>query len=280
MHADGVRHFIEVGPSAHLTAFVNDVLAGKERCALATNVRRRNGVEQFLTVLAELYASGKPLTLGRLFADREYVRPEAAAARNAQSLGLALDNTMPMLRFSADERAELRRIASAAVAEPARAATAATPAPERELPSVTDTIAYTPALADRDETETEETPAEAAERHERVMADYFELMRGFLAQQRAVVAGHLMPEPIESSTPLAAPAVAPLLDEILERDTAHVVARCHLGLADNFLRSHVLSGTVSEVDAELSGLACVPLMVSLEIMAKHAACWLELRRCG
>jgi len=268
MHADGVRHFIEVGPSAHLTAFVNDVLAGKERCALATNVRRRNGVEQLLTVLAELYANGKPLVLGRLFADRECARPEAAAARNAQSLGLALDNTMPMLRFSADERAELRRIVSAAVAEPAPAATAAAPAPERELPSATDTIADPPALAHQDETETEETPPAAAERHERVMADYFELMRGFLAQQRAVVAGRLMPELIEPSTPLAAPAVAPLLDEILERDTGHVVARCHLGLADNFLRSHVLSGTVSEVDAELSGLACVPLMVSLEIMAE------------
>ena len=33
MHADGVRYFVEVGPSGNLTAFVNDVLAGKERCA-------------------------------------------------------------------------------------------------------------------------------------------------------------------------------------------------------------------------------------------------------
>ena len=64
MYADGVRHFVEVGPSGNLTAFVNDVLAGKERCALATNLRRRNGVEQLLTVLAELYASGKPVDVG------------------------------------------------------------------------------------------------------------------------------------------------------------------------------------------------------------------------
>src|SRR5205814_4285264 len=42
-------------------------------------------------------------------------------------------------------------------------------------------------------------------------------------------------------------------------------------LDDNCLRSPVLSGQVSEIDAQLSGLACVPLMVSLEIMAQACA---------
>jgi phosphopantetheinyl transferase len=89
-------------------------------------------------------------------------------------------------------------------------------------------------------------------------------MRGFLAQQHALVAARLVPPPLEAS----AAAAAPLLDEIVEHDERHVVARSRLSLADNFLRSHVLSGAVSDVDPELSGLACVPLMVSVEIMAE------------
>ena len=258
MHADGVRHFVEVGPSAHLTAFVNDVLAGKERSALATNVRRRNGVEQLLTVLAELYASGRPVAIGRLFAGRDCVRAEGAVAGSAKSAGFALDNTMPMLRFSADERAALRQLAApvalaatAADAKPAAAAEAALP--ER-------------ALASDDEPTSEAASASAvASDRDRVMAEHFELMRGFLVQQQAV-AERFAAAAVASS--FAAADAAPLLAEVLEHDSMHIVARCSLSLADNFLRSHVLSGAISEVDRELSGLACVPLMVSLEIMAE------------
>ena len=236
MHADGVRHFVEVGPSSHLTAFVNDVLAGKDRCALATNARRKNGVEQLLSVLAELYASGKPVALDRLFAGRDCAAADASA-RHARGRGLPLDNTMPMLRFSADERAELGRLAAPAVVEPAASDVAVEPAAQ--------------------------APTFASDERERVLAGHFDLMRGFLAQQHAVVAGSLAAPAFEAPLPSA-----PLLDEIVEHDDAHVVARCHLSLADNFLRSHVLSGAVSEVDPELSGLACVPLMVSVEIMAE------------
>jgi acyl transferase domain-containing protein len=269
MHADGVRHFIEVGPSAHLTAFVNDVLAGKERCALATNVRRRNGVEQFLTVLAELYASGKPLALGRLFAGRECARPGAAAPRDGKTIGVLLDNTMPMLRFSADERAELRRLASGASAERARSAAGAPQTGGPQPASSSDPTSAERAFADEDSAIVEVPEAAVAAERDHVMADYFELMRGFLAQQ-AVVAERLTPAPIETSVS-AGPDTAPLLEQIVEHDTARVVARCPLSLADNFLRSHVLSGPVSEVDPELSGLACVPLMVSLEVMAEACA---------
>nr|HET7859225.1 beta-ketoacyl synthase N-terminal-like domain-containing protein [Caldimonas sp.] len=258
MHADGVRHFVEVGPSAHLTAFVNDVLAGKERSALATNVRRRNGVEQLLSVLAELYASGRPVALERLFAGRDCVRSEAAGGRDKKSAGSPLDNTMPMLRFSAEERAELRQLAAAEAVEPTAPVAQPASAAEPGVPAR--------ALANDGEATLEATsaPAAASDR-DRVMAGYFELMRGFLAQQQAV-AERFAPAAVGSS--LASADVAPMLAEVLEHDSVHVVARCSLSLADNFLRSHVLSGAVSEVDRELSGLACVPLMVSLEIMAE------------
>ena len=51
-----------------------------------------------------------------------------------------------------------------------------------------------------------------------------------------------------------------------------VVARCGVSLRnDRFIRDHVLSGPVSDSDPELFGLACMPLMVSLELMAEACA---------
>ena len=62
------------------------------------------------------------------------------------------------------------------------------------------------------------------------------------------------------------------LDSIAEFDDQHLDGWCHLCVyEDSFLRDHILSGAVSEHDAELVGLSCVPLMVSLEIMAEACA---------
>jgi phosphopantetheinyl transferase (holo-ACP synthase) len=63
----------------------------------------------------------------------------------------------------------------------------------------------------------------------------------------------------------------PLLTAVVERDERHCRAECDLSLADRFLRHHVLCGPVSAVDPGLLGLSCVPLMVSLEIMAEACA---------
>ena len=63
MVADGIGCFVEVGPSGNLTAFISDIPAGKAQVSIASNLRRRNGVEQLLTVLAQLYVSGRPVRL-------------------------------------------------------------------------------------------------------------------------------------------------------------------------------------------------------------------------
>jgi acyl transferase domain-containing protein len=70
MHDDGVRIFLEVGPSANLTAFVNDILIDRDYVALASNVRRRSGLEQLLSVLGQLYVAGRGPRMDRLFAGR------------------------------------------------------------------------------------------------------------------------------------------------------------------------------------------------------------------
>jgi phosphopantetheinyl transferase len=245
-------------------------------------------------VLAELYASGKPLALDRLFAGRTETQP--AAARGPRTAGVALDNTMPMLRLSADERTRLQALAAKAgttsesKAPEATAAPTATTEDRVALPSTSSTTGNPVATARlTDAPSGEQTRAEALARPEQgppmdgdggarnaVMADYFQLMRGFLAQQHDVIAA--WQTPVGTARPSsAATSPMPLLDEVCEHDAARIVARCHLSLVDNFLRSHVLSGPVSAVDPELSGLACVPLTVSLEIMAEACAVLADTR---
>jgi len=59
---------------------------------------------------------------------------------------------------------------------------------------------------------------------------------------------------------------------VIEHTPTTVHATCRLSVhEDAFLRDHVLSGPGSATDPELVGLACVPLMVSLEIMAEACA---------
>jgi len=66
-------------------------------------------------------------------------------------------------------------------------------------------------------------------------------------------------------------SATPLLDTVLEHDHEHVVAVCRVSLDnDQFIRDHVLSGPVS-TDPSLHGLACVPFMVSMELMAEACA---------
>src|SRR5205085_9806403 len=118
------------------------------------------------------------------------------------------------------------------------------------------------------EVPTGESPEAAVDPRAEGMAEYFDVMRGFLEQQRAVVESwQARAVEDDPDAPLPASVDLPFLDEIVERDEHRLVARCHLDLSDNFLQSHVLSGRVAE-GAELSGLACVPLMVSVEIMAE------------
>ena len=66
-------------------------------------------------------------------------------------------------------------------------------------------------------------------------------------------------------------SVTPLLDTVLEHDHEHVVAVCRVSLDnDQFICDHVLSGPVS-TNPSLHGLACVPFMVSMELMAEACA---------
>jgi acyl transferase domain-containing protein/phosphopantetheinyl transferase len=261
MHEDGVHTFVEVGPSANLTAFVNDILGGRDFAALATNVRNKDGIEQLLNTLGHLYVAGRGPAFERLFGSRAIDTIDLAAPVKALR-GDVIDNTMPMVRLSAGDRDAILRIATraapASLAPAARAAevaaTAAEPAPAAGEPPTSDGRAA-------------------------VMHDYLDVMKTFLAHQETVVSGFAHgdaganPEAFDfGDSTHATDGPLPLLDDVLEHDASHVLARCTVSMAnDTFARHHVMTGPVSETDPTLFGLSCVPLAVSLELMAEACA---------
>jgi malonyl CoA-acyl carrier protein transacylase/phosphopantetheinyl transferase len=248
MHRDGVRYFVEVGPSGNLSAFVNDILSGKEHLAVAMNLRRKNDVEQLLISLAHLYVNGKQVKLEKLFRSRSVKALELEKGlRDVQPHGMPLDNTMPVVHLDDTDRARLKEI----LLPPEPAVDKTRPA----SPELDTLFSANDASAD-----------------DRVMSDYFSLMRGFLDQQRRVLEQAGMSS---ETVPEEAPALAdptPFLTSINALDEHHLEAACRLSVyEDNFLRDHILSGAVSDDAPDLLGLSCVPLMVSLEIMAEACA---------
>lgn len=255
MHQDGIRYFLEVGPSGNLSAFVNDILAGKEYISLATNLRRRNGIEQLLTVLAQLFVNQKYSCLDKLFDTRRVQPVDALSSGGNKPLGMFLDNTMPMVRLDEADRAALRKIVASAVPELMAHGAEVNPNTHepQHLPEV---------LA----------PFKISESAAGVMADYFGVMRSFLDQQSRVLENWVGNLDNDQNEYTPANSYTPFLDSIGERDGQHLVAECRLSLyEDNFLKDHILSGALSERDPGLLGLACIPLMVSLEIMAEACA---------
>ncbi len=232
MYRDGVRYFVEVGPSGNLSAFLNDILNGKEALSLPTNQRNKNGVEQFLTVLSNLYVNGKEIKLEKLFESR------SVGMEPAHNLdGIHLSNTLPVLHVNKEDRAALQKIF--AVPEKQRFPVHAQDEPRADFHDMDDGSNVMNHFEDQ---------------RQMVMAYFSDFQKG--NQNEIISAGEN----------------TPFLTVITEMDEQHLEAECHLCLyEDAFLKDHVLSGTVSGRTSHLMGLSCVPLMVSLEIMAEACA---------
>lgn len=261
MYEDGVRLFVEVGPSANLTAFVQDILGKREFLALASNVRRRNEVEQLLQVFGQLYVAGRGPVMASLFAGRAVAAIDLEGSPKPLR-GSIIDNTMPMVRLTPADCDAIREITARGAPMQAQFAASEQPAPTSLL------------ISDSDD-------AGRAQ----VMGDYLNVMRGFLDQQQSMVtqwigvegpaaapAAMLEPPLFLGASTHANDSATPLLDVVMEHDASHVLARSQISLFnDNFVRHHVMTGPVSESDPYLFGLSCVPLSVSMELMAEACA---------
>lgn len=244
MYANGTRIFLEVGPSGNLVSFVDDILAGRDYLALATNVRRRHGVDQLLSVLAWLYAAGRWNAVAGLYARRR-IAPIDLASRAPRGRAPLLDNTMPMVRLDDADIARIRALTAApAGADDAPGAAAARAPGDAVDPGIGTDIAASDADPMPEAPAADAPPA------------------GAQPAAPAAVAGSTHANDRD----------APMLDRVVEQREGHLLAVSRISLAnDRFVQDHVLSGDVSVADPELKGLPCVPFMVSLELMAEACA---------
>lgn len=254
MYADGIRYFIEVGPSGNLCSFVNDILAGEEYLALASDLRQKNSLEQFLILLANLYVNKQPVKLEKLFAARRFA-PVETAGRSGENTDMMLDNIMPVIHIGNADRNTLKQILG--MDAPAQKQ-AAIPAAAVSLISSCQ--------------QDSNGAMDASLTTEDVMSGYFDLMRHFLDQQHLIMsrwqhAGNGLPDAIDRND-----TRFPFINAVTFQDDRKIIAETCLSVyQDAFLKDHILSGSVSAVDPDLLGLSCVPLMVSLEIMAQACA---------
>ena len=172
MHDDGIRIFLEVGPNAHLTGFVNDTLKGREFAAIPVNVHHRSGLLQLQHCLGMLAAHGVELDLSPLFSRRRPDLLDFAAAESGEPAGreAPLSLQLPLLSLEDADISALR---------PSLAAGAGTP------PAGTGTGSGGQA-----------------------MAGYFETMEKFLRTQQEVMQAWLAgsgPFPAAAAEPLPGP---------------------------------------------------------------------------
>lgn len=245
LHADGFRIFLEVGPSANLTAFVSDTLRGKaEVLALSTNSRRKPDLSHLQQTLAQLFVAGVRFDAARLYAHRRIAgldlleQPRAAVkARPRLSLG------MPSVRLP--ERWKQR-----------------VPAPSAPVPDATVPV-----------------PAPAADDpRQQALRAHFDLMQAFLSSQaRVLEMAGLLPagERPEVSLPHPEALRYPLLGPVQARSADRLVMTRRYDLeTDLFLRDHCIGGTPSRLDASLRAIPVMPFAFSMEICAEAAACLL------
>jgi acyl transferase domain-containing protein len=99
LYKEGVRTFIEVGPKANLTAFVQDILKGREHLALSSNSQRLSGLEQIQHLLARLLINGIKLDFAPLYRlrDLKAINLDVEVTQKIVATGLVLNVEMPVM---------------------------------------------------------------------------------------------------------------------------------------------------------------------------------------
>ncbi len=253
LYADGVRVFLEIGPSGNLTSFVGDTLKGKpDVLALASNNRRKSGVAQLHATLAQLFVAGVPFAPQALFTQRA-IAPLAlmTAPRAAGKPRLQLKLITPTLTLPEAFRKPLPKLVERAVetvklpaASPALATLSAMP---------TSTISSDPRMA--------------------ALKAHFSLMQEFLDSQARVLglATNAASAPVQatSSKPLA---VFPMLGTVIEETTTRLVTERTFDIAEDlFLRDHAIGGMPTPRDPSLLPLPVIPFTFSMELVAEAGA---------
>jgi malonyl CoA-acyl carrier protein transacylase len=94
LYQAGVRTFVEVGPSAKLSAFVADTLRGRPHVALSSNAAQRGDMAQLHLLLAALHVQGVNLDTPHL----NTAAPSPSPRRPSQSWAALLEAQQALIR--------------------------------------------------------------------------------------------------------------------------------------------------------------------------------------
>ena len=289
LYADGARVFVEAGPRGNMTAFVEDILRGRPACAVAADVPRRSSVTQLNHMAGLLAVHGLDVDLDVLRAGRgaQLVDWEAAAAGSEPELRIALSTQWPMLTLAPEALERLRRSAPAPKPAPAGLVPALVVRTEPPGPhgggddghrpgngngngNGRHAVAAAPALAAPVATLLEPAPEPVDQDHLALaLAEHHTRMTRFLDAGEAIMQAYLG----AADAPVAPDAAGPLVGAITDGEPGvRLVARRTVDPAeDRYLRDHTLGRDVSRTDPGLTGLALMPMAMSLEILAEAAA---------
>ncbi|MGH8642340.1 MAG: type I polyketide synthase, partial [Burkholderiales bacterium] len=110
LYEEGVRQFIEVGPSGNLTAFVDDILREREHLAVSSNTRTRPGLEQLQHLLARLFVHGTTPRLDVLFEPRALAALDMDQPLPETRPAPLVANTLPYIALGDARRERLRAL--------------------------------------------------------------------------------------------------------------------------------------------------------------------------
>ena len=184
---EGVRIFVEVGPSSYLTAFIEDTLRKRDFLAVASNDRTRSGIEQLQQMLGRLWSHGFDIDFSPLYRFRSVesfdFNDHGGAKERASRSNKVLDLNMPNMVLPHDLARDLRRqaglVSTAQVQDPVASKT-------QEFKTPREPVTFA----------SSDSAVEALIAHER-------LMQEFLASQQrcieALLAGSVQSEQAQSS---------------------------------------------------------------------------------
>lgn len=253
LHEDGVTTFLEVGPSANLTGFIDDALKGRDAVALPLDSRRRGGLSHFLGTLGRLWALGHDYDAAALFAGRAEGALDLAGEAPKSRLR-RIHNTLDYLRLPDEVATGIRDEIAAAMGASAQLLTEALQnSPILEAPQISGNLG----------TPTADTTGE--------MGGFFGVMQQFLDMQGNVMEAALGVSPGTASA--TGDWQPPMFHRILEQDDTHLLAESDFDpLTDPFIAHHTLyADEVSDIDPDLQSLPVLPLACSMEMVVEAAA---------
>ena len=264
LYQQGVRTFIEVGPSSNLTAFVDDTLTKREHLALASNTQRRTGLEQLQHLLARLFTSNIATDTKALYQSRKITAISLEAAtytENQPKIAPILDMTMPVMQLSPSTVKSIQdKLNSSGFGGNAIA-----PLPSAPAPEITPTISPPPPEITTTVLENTDFMPQMDTRFA-ALSTHFDLMQEFLASQNRITTALFSPE-----TTLNYQQYYPFIEQVFEQNEQYLYCQRIFTLeSDIFLYDHTLGGKPSHLHPEITALPVIPFAVSMEILAEAA----------